>query len=219
MTGRYGALRSGGGALRRLGAAAAGLLLLVGAQAQAGHPHSVYESVEVSDLYQFNTETKVNGAVILVRDFNNNVVDVSLSTSALQPGYAFSIWIAVFNNPGYCSQECSTNDLPGVDPSAAPRVKATVFYGGGYLDDSAGNAKTAYKIVPGRTNRELFAPAGTRNFGLQRLWGSEIHIVLRTHGEAWIGNVATQIGTASGACNPDMTACANKFASFHPPRD
>lgn len=195
---------------------------LTTASAPASARHYVAESVEISDFHVFNTDQKSKGAVILIRDFNNNVIDVTLTTNDLVPGNAYSIWIAVFNNPWHCSDECGVDDLPGPNPNADPRVRPSVFHGGGFLADSAGSANASFKIVPGRTSRELFG--GTQNWGLQRLWGTEIHIVLRSHGpaldptnpaDAAIGSIANQIGTASEACNP---TCANVFASIHPPR-
>ena len=175
------------------------------------------ESVEISDFYVFNTDQKVNGATILVRDFVNRVIDVDLSIDALDPGGAYSIWVAVFNNPWYCSDACGLDDLPGINPAADKRVRPSVFYGGGFLADSGGSGTASFKIVPGRTSRELFA--ATENYGLERLWGSEIHIVLRSHGAAVTGSVANQIGTASGTCNTATGMCQNVFTSFHPPLD
>lgn len=205
-----------------LAAIAAGVVLAV-ASAPASAGRYAFESMEISDFYVFNTDQKSQGAVILVRDYNNNVIDVNLTTNDLVPGNAYSIWIAVFNNPWHCSDPCGLDDLPGVNPDADPRVHPSVFYGGGFLADAAGSANVSLKLVPGRTSRELFA--ATKNYGLERLWGTHIHVVLRSHGpaldptnpaDAAIGSVAQQIGTASAACNP---VCANVLASFHPPID
>ena len=202
----------------RLAAGVVGVSLTLAAGAALANPWDkvVLESVEISDFYKFNTTEKVAGATILTRDYNNNVVDVDLSINTLEPGQAYSIWIAVFNNPWYCSNdECGLDDIPGVNPSADPRVHPSVFYGGGFLADNSGSGRAAVKIVPGRTKRELFG--ATKNYGLERLWGTEIHVVLRSHGPALVGSVAEQIGTASGACNTPNGMCANVFSSFHPP--
>jgi len=176
----------------------------------------VRESVEVSDLVEFNTPNKVNGSVILIRDFDNRVVDVSLSTSALMPDWAYSIWWAVFNFPQYCIEpyRCSVLDLEvnGGDP----RVRVSVFWGGGLIADSYGHASTALKLTPGRTGRELFAGSG--DYGLMNFHGAELHLVLRSHGVAGVaGTVAEQIGTATDGC-PE-SGCVNEFASIHPPRE
>jgi hypothetical protein len=176
----------------------------------------VYESLEISDFYVFNSDQKVDGATILTRDYNNNVIDVSLSIAALDPDTVYSIWVAVFNNPRFCSNDdCGLDDIPGVNPAADARVHPSVFYGGGFIADGGGNGHATFKIVPGRTARELFG--GTKNYGLERVFGPDIHIVLRTHGHPVTGSVAKQLGTASSTCNTLSGMCQNAFASFHPP--
>jgi hypothetical protein len=55
---------------------------------------------------------------------------------------------------------------------------SSTFYGGGFIANNGGSGHATLKIVPGRTSRELFG--GTQNYGLERIWGSHIHIVLRT---------------------------------------
>lgn len=175
----------------------------------------VRESVEVRDHYVFGTTERVSGATILVRDYRNEVVDATVTSSALQPGWAYSIWVAVFNYPEYCAEPfaCSTRDLE--INQGDPRVKASVFYGGGLIADAGGYGATSFKIVPGRTRRELFAMS--RDYGLQNLRHGEIHVVLRSHGMAGAtGAVAEQIGTASAGCPAE--GCRNVFASIHAPQ-
>jgi hypothetical protein len=183
-------------------------------QAMAGDGKARYvrESIEVSDLHVFNTDIEVDGATTLVRDLAKKVITATVSTGALEPDWAYSIWWAVFNYPQFCVTpgECGVGDLEvnGGDP----RVKASVFWGGGMLADGTGSANTVIRLVPGKTNRELFAMS--KNWGLQNLRGAELHVVLRSHGLAGIaGPVSKQVGTANEAC-PD-SGCVNAFASIH----
>lgn len=172
---------------------------------------NVNESVEVSDHVVFNSTTVVNGATILVRDFREHEIDATITTSALEPDTAYSIWWAVFNYPKFCIEpfHCSVADLGA---SADPRVKPSVFWGGGFIADAYDYGNTAIRLATGRTARELFA--GTRNYGLQNLKGAEIHVVLRSHGLAGVaGTVARQVATSAEACPPE--GCANVFASIH----
>jgi hypothetical protein len=182
--------------------------------------HDVRESVEISDHVIFGSDETVFGTTTLIRDFRNCVIDVEISTHSLEPDWAYSIWIAVFNKPERCAtpNRCAVSDLEifGGDPA----IKASVFWGGGFIADGNGAANTSLKILPGRTSRELFA--NTKNYGLQSFKGAEIHVVLRSHGLAGMwGPVSEQIGTANMACPPsppDGPGCVNEFASFHPPR-
>jgi hypothetical protein len=154
----------------------------------------------------------VNGATTLIRDYENKVIRANVSTGALEKNFAYSIWWVVFNYPQYCitPYECGLGDLEV--NNGDPRVKNSVFYGGGMVADGTGYANTVMTLVRGRTKRELFAMS--KDWGLQNIRGAEIHVVLRTHGLAGIaGPVSKQIGTAAEAC-PD-TGCANVFASVH----
>jgi hypothetical protein len=172
----------------------------------------VAESIEVANLRVFNTETMIDGATVLVRDFHDQVVDATVSTHGLEPNVAYSIWWAVFNHPEFCAEpnRCTVRDLEinGGDP----RVKVSVFWGGGILADEFGAATTALRLPTGRTRRERFA--SSRDYGLRNIRNAEIHLVLRSHGLAGVaGPVAQQLGTAFAAC--PSSGCLNAFASIH----
>ena len=208
-----------------LAVVALGLMVLVSEPTFANHGNkdtcrpsrTVKESVEVSDHFVFGTDQAVLGATTLIRDFSNCVANVTITSEALEPNYAYSIWIAVFNRPQFCAtpNACVVGDLEifGGDP----RIRASVFWGGGFVADGSGSANTSLVVVPGRTKRELFAE--TKPHGLRNLRSAEIHVVLRSHGMAGLwGPVAKQIGTAGEACPPSPPGCTNEFASFHPAR-
>lgn len=173
---------------------------------------AVAESIEVGNLHVFNTDTMIDGATVLVRDFYHQVVNATISTHDLEPNVAYSIWWAVFNYPEFCTQpnRCGVRDLEvnGGDP----RVKVSVFWGGGILADELGAASTTLRLPTGRTRRERFA--NSRDYGLRNIRGAELHVVLRSHGLAGIaGPVAQQLGTAHAAC--PSSGCFNAFASIH----
>ncbi|MEM1230554.1 MAG: hypothetical protein AAGI15_08465 [Pseudomonadota bacterium] len=166
----------------------------------------VRESVEVAQHYQFASDVAVDGATILVRDYRNRVIDVTVTTKALVPDTAYSIWIAAFNRPWACATPyaCGLGDLGN------ERVKASVFWGGGLISDAFGYGGTQLKLAPGQTERELFTGG---DYGLANM-RAEVHVVLRSHGPTGVaGPVAEQLGTANAACPP--AGCSNDFASIH----
>ena len=178
------------------------------------------ESVEVSDLHVFPGEpptTKVAGAVVLIRDFRNRVVSATISTSALQPGHAYSLLWAVFNNPWFCSDPCNVNDLEVL--GGDPRADVSVFWAGGLLADENGYGNTTIKLVPGRTGREPFAMSNDTGLRPSRLGLAHIRVGLRDHGPATTGLIGQQLGTSNEAClnEPPSDPCFNAFISFHPP--
>lgn len=170
------------------------------------------EAISVADHVLFNTETIVEGATTLVRDLRDGSVVATVTSRALTPDTAYSIWWAIFNEPQYCATpyDCKVTDLEvfGGDP----QVRASVFWGGGFVADALGSGNTVMTLRKGRTARERFAQ--TKDYGLANVGGAEIHVVLRSHGPASVaGTLATQIGTANEACPPG--GCTNVFASIH----
>ncbi len=184
------------------------------AQQRVASEANAAESVEIANHTVFNTNEVVDGATILVRDFVNNVVRAQISTQALQANTAYSVWWAIFNRPQFCREpyECAVGDLEVM--GGDPRVRASVFWAGGFVSDDFGTANVNLTLTPGRTTRELFAKS--KPYGLRNFKNAEIHAVLRTHGPTGIaGTVAEQIGTATLAC-PEG-GCQNVFASIHAP--
>jgi hypothetical protein len=170
------------------------------------------ESIEIANHTVFNTTNVVDGTTVLIRNLRDQVIEASVSTRALEPDTAYSIWWAVFNRPQFCglAYVCRLSDLEvnGGDP----RVRVSVFWGGGLISDNFGAANTSIRLYPGRTTRELFA--GSKDYGLLDLRRAEIHFVLRTHGPVGMaGTVGEQLGTANLAC--PAGGCKNVFSSIH----
>jgi len=173
---------------------------------------NVKESVQVADHYMFQpapaAPTLAPGATILIRDLKNRVVTATLTSAALEPHAAYSIWWVIFNRPQNCAipWECGGGDLSN------DAVRPSVFWAGGLLADGDGYGNTQIELVQGRTNRELFGPM--KATGLQNIFKAEIHLVLRTHGPVGVaGTVADQVGSANLACPAE--GCSNKFFSIH----
>jgi len=123
---------------------------------------------------------------------------LSLKTSELHPGAAYSIWWIIFNNPNACGDDgCSDMDF------GTAEVEASVLNATGRVADDKGKAAfSAFlptgSILTNPTNnnvRHAFGP------GLQNPSTAEIHIVVRCHGEA-SGN-PEQISTLFADCVAD----------------
>lgn len=179
----------------------------------ANADHFVKESVQVADHFMFNPGGDpiiAPGATILIRDFRAGIITATMTSAALTPDYAYSIWWVVFNRPQHCAvpKQCQISDLMN------DAVKPSVFWGGGLLADGDGYGTTQLELRRGRTDRELFA--NTKNYGLQNLKKAEIHLVLRSHDDIGVaGTVAKQLGTANEACPAIL--CRNVFFSVHTP--
>jgi hypothetical protein len=203
---------------RLIGGCAAVLILAAAHLALADGSHKPKRPfVTVSDMLVFPSGPPVVGVSIMTRDETG--VDATVSTTGLSPASAYSWWWVVFNRPQFCVGGCGLDDLPvGTTPvsNGDPRVRASLLWGAGFVADDTGAANTAARLERG-------APPGEVRFGpgLSNLKKSEIHVVLRSHGEAIAGEIAGQISSFDGGCTPEeITAgqCtnANVQAAAHP---
>jgi hypothetical protein len=185
---------------RLLGGGAAILILAAAQVALAGGSYKPQRPiVTVSDMNVFPNGPAVVGASVMTRDHSG--VDATVSTTGLSPAGAYSWWWVVFNRPQYCVGGCGLDDLPvGATPvsNGDPRVRASLLWGGGFVSDDTGAANAAARL-------ERRAPPGEVLFGpgLANVKRAEIHVVLRSHGEAVAGEVAEQIGSFNGGCTPE----------------
>jgi hypothetical protein len=203
---------------RLIGGAAAILILAAAQVALAGGSHKPQRPVvTVGDMYIFPNGPAIVGSSIMTRDGSG--VDATVSTTGLSPAGAYSWWWVVFNRPQYCVGGCGLDDLPvGATPvsNGDPRVRASLLWGGGFVSDDTGAANAAARLERGAPPGEvLFGP------GLWNVRGAEIHVVMRSHGEAAAGEVAEQIGSFDGGCTPEEVSgmqCPNANVQFaaHP---
>ena len=151
-------------------------------------------------------------------------VNVTIHTTELGPGNAYTIWWIIFNNPDACVASCAGSDLGN------PAVEGSVMNATGRVADSDGNARFSAFLPVGfmHTNpssgnlRQLLGP------GLQNVKGAEIHIVVRCHGLATgsdpSDNPVEQISTLLGDCNAvlgqdggmDILGCFDAQAAVFP---
>lgn len=115
---------------------------------------------------------------------------MTLHTSDLEPGAAYTVSWVVFNNPGACSnQECGEDDL--FDPAVETSVQLTT----GHVVPPSGKGHFAASLSIGGPSREvLFGP------GLLDARHAEVHLVVRSHGQPIPDLVQEQIGSFEGGC-------------------
>lgn len=159
--------------------------------------------VSMADVVTFFLPDEVSpaaGDVVGTAQLNRTAegVNVTIDTTTLTAGAAYSIWWIIFNNPAACTHlGCGHDDADFVNPD----VEASIMNATGRIADDNGNASFSAFLPVGfmHTNpangniRQDLGP------GLQNLTGAEIHVVIRCHG-ASTGNVE-QISTLLGDCN------------------
>ena len=175
----------------------------------------------MADVVTFFEEDEVTlaaGDMVGTAELNRTSggANLTIDTTMLTAGAAYTIWWVIFNNPGACTPlGC------GLDAAdfGNPAVEASVMNATGRVADANGNATFSAFLpvgfmwtnpVSGNIRQDL-GP------GLQNVQGAEIHVVVRCHG-ASTGDVE-QISTLMGDCNTSgPTGCFDaQLAVFQPP--
>jgi len=180
-----------------------GLMVVPVSGAEGGGERKVYQTANLHDFPGMTTD--LGGAATLVR--TNQAVDVRIAASGLDPNSAYTVWWVIFNNPGACVGGCGLDDL------GSPAVEASVFYAAGFLTGIGGTANVTAHLEAGALPEgvDVLIPGGLeRGNG----FGSEIHLVVRSHGPILPGMVAAQIGSFGGACG--VNTCDDQQAVGFP---
>ncbi|MGH7502283.1 MAG: hypothetical protein ACREL7_11055 [Longimicrobiales bacterium] len=152
----------------------------------------------------------LSGQVTLTRSTQGLWAD--LAVDGLLPGYAYSVWWAIFNNPQGCDGPCTSFDLRNI-----VQAQGSLVNGGGFVGTGATVVHTTHlaRHDPEGNSVEAGDPRGIRN-----PYGAEVHLVIRSHGpaEADPDDLLAQISTFAQFCNLPNVGCQNVGASpFAPP--
>lgn len=132
-------------------------------------------------------------------------LSLRINTTRLEGG-AYTAWWVIFNNVEECAAWPSGGCNPFVD-LGNPAVGGAVFYATGAVVKANGvghfSSFLETNFEPSGGDQVLISNAG---LGLQYPETAEVHIALRYHGPAALGNpdlLMKQIETSSGGCNND----------------
>lgn len=161
--------------------------------------------LSVANALDIVTSTPLNGASTLIRDRRG--IRMTYDASGLEPGGTYTAWWVIFNRPERCSDGVCSEDDVFVDPKPA---RTSVLFASGSLAGYDGIADFHASLDRReRTGEVLFGP------GLVNVFGSEVHVVLRTHGQPIAGAVDLQLSTFNGGC--EANSCADVQFAAHPP--
>jgi len=141
----------------------------------------------------------VPGTATLHRDENR--ITVNYNTSGLTPGYAYTLWWVIWNNPQNC-------EIPGAcdDPDfGTPElVGVDVLYATGLVVNDSGlgdfSASLSVDDFSESVNVDVFELPFVGGLHSGNTFDAEIHIVLRSHGPVIPELVDEQIGGYLGGC-------------------
>jgi hypothetical protein len=147
---------------------------------------------------------------------NDNGVGVTIHTTGLTPGTADTVWWVFFNNPSAClhgmfGARCGLGDVL-TNPASLPSVQ----FAAGHVIGSDGVGNYGAYFSAGAA--PVCAGFGLPCNGLLDARTADVHVVIRTHGDAIPGLVDEQISSFNGGClagEPNVGQCHNVQASVH----
>jgi hypothetical protein len=165
---------------------------------------------DTSNVYNFPgppSSTAV-GTSELIRTPNG--IKLTVQTSELTAGNAYTVWFVIFNNPDECEDGCNEDDL-----LFNPDVAGTLAYAMGHVVGDNGDATFSAHLSEGDTSKYPtdFPVEVNPDVGLVDSQSAEIHIVVRDHGPTIPGLVSEQILSFSGGC--DINTCADVQFAVH----
>jgi hypothetical protein len=180
---------------------------------------AVNGQTDTADVLTFFLEDEVTpaaGDMVGTAELNRTAggVNVTIDTTMLTPGAAYTIWWIIFNNPGACTPLGCGNDAADF---GNPAVEASVMNATGRVADANGNATFSAFLPVGFMHTEPASENVRQAFGpgLQNVAGADIHVVVRCHGPS-TGN-PEQISTLLGDCNTSgPTGCFDAQVAVFP---
>ena len=173
--------------------------------------------VTQADVKRFSDDETI-GVSYLVR-YRKGVLTV-VKSNDLEPGEAVTLWWVLFNNPENCTDGCGSDDF------RTESVRADVMYADGEIIDNSGKRL----FVSHRKIGDLSGSMASILFegearGIEDSFDTEVHAVLRTHGQVIPGLEDAMTGTFNGGCQgfppeagePGPNTCANIQFSIHLP--
>jgi hypothetical protein len=170
-----------------------------------------------SNVFNFETGEMVSGAFSKLLRMDDGLSAV-IHSSGLEAEGVYTVWMVVFENPEFCSDNtCGEDDIFDgtgnllINPDGTfgtPGVNVSVFWADGKVASAAGVGTFTFKIKENNSpGAVLFGP------GLTDAEGSEIHFVLRNHGQAIPGLLEEQLTTFEGGC--EVNQCEDEQFAVH----
>jgi hypothetical protein len=147
-------------------------------------------------VYRF-VDGAVVGSTSLVRGPSG--ISFTLATTGLQSGYAYTLWVVVFNNPSACTAPTPVSRCSDPDVGNAAAMP-DILYGTGHVAGGSGEVSFAGHRSVGDGDGSISAPVGLPAFGLLDPAGAEVLLVVHEHGPVLAQYLPDMIQTVGGGC-------------------
>ncbi len=142
---------------------------------------------------------------------------VEIKTSGLDLMTPYTVWAVIVNSPQFCqSTPCTSADFPS-SPTHDPRAEAALVLVTGGRSDASGNGNFFGRIF--RTANGVSTRPTEWGVGLLDPRKTEIHVVVRSHGQPAPGDANAALNSFNGGCNSanavQPVPCLNEQAAIH----
>ncbi len=162
-------------------------------------------------MYKFGDSREV-GTSALRRGAEAIVLDIE--TSELEPGYAYTVWWVVFDEPTACTDYACGSDDVAAAMAGGPNLADLSIIGAadGSVVSNDGTARYRGMLEQNDATGAVFGN------GLDNPATAEIHYVIRSHGPAIPGLIKEQTTTFNGGClegQANIGQCTNVQFAIH----
>jgi len=145
-------------------------------------PPITTETVNITNLSTQNV-----GAAALLRTAQS--ASFRVNTTMLESGNAYTIWVAAFNKPEYCIDECDGSDITAADGS--------IFFGSAFVTGEGGAANVEFGVQANALPSGTFIASGhSKGINSGNGFNVELHLIIADHGPtSEVDDFATALST------------------------
>jgi len=164
------------------------MVLLVLISAGAGTSRTQARAGEPSLVWWLDNPAQVSGAEVpdaystLQRGYFS--VNLSLHTSGLTPGHAYSLWWVIFQNPGACVEGCGDDDINNAAWTGVNPAGVSVHYGGTLTAAESGRADFGARLLEDTVDCAKTGPYASLCSPMLDAATSDVLVFLIDHGPA-----------------------------------
>lgn len=141
-----------------------------------------------------NPETPAVEGATATLDSSGEGIAYTFDTTGLEPGHAYTLWVAVVNDPASCeSDPCAPPDLL----QQTERTRSDVTWGAGAVAGDGGEVTLEGTLPAGGWDNSWYRT------GLSNPTGAEVHLVLNDHGPVIDGMREEMLSTYRAGCTDE----------------
>lgn len=142
---------------------------------------------------------------------HNDRAMIRVRATGLEPGHAYTMWVAYFNDQNACDGPCNLPDLA--------IAGAGVIWGDGDVARANGVATFVAKLRSG-AGAEYIGNTPPPPFAFAPLEvgvDNEFHVIIRSHGPVIAGELVEQLTTFGGGCDVNVGPVPEQVGDFPVP--